>query len=690
MASASVRWRLPDRMAFGPGDRSRWASPGLLVLLAVTALLYLWNLAVSGWGNEYYAAAAQAGTQSWRALLFGSHDAGNAITVDKPPASLWVMGLSGRLFGFGRWSILVPQALLGVGSVALLCAAVRRWSGPGAGLLAGAAFAATPVAALMFRYDNPDALLTFLLIAAAYCTVRAVESTGARWLSPSTGWLAMAGVAIGFAFLTKMMQAFLVLPALVVVFLVAAAGGFWSRIRGLVTAGVAVVVSGGWYVLLVALWPADARPYIGGSTTNSLWELAVGFNGVGRLLGGRGNPGGESGGPSAGAQMGGAFGGETGITRLFRDLMATEVSWLLPAALIGLFAGLWITRRAPRTDRLRAGLILWGGWLWGTGLVFSYMSGVMHPYYTVALAPGIAALAGISVTESWRRRRDLPARIMLALLAAVTGVWAFVLLGRTPDWLPWLRWAILIGVLLAAAVLLGNAGRWRRVATAAAVVVGLLAGLAGTGVYTVATASQPHSGGIPTSGPHGGRMVGPPGGIPHSGAVPGPPLSGQPTTPGGRIGPPGDGRPMPGGHAGPAGTRPRTLGGVPPVGAANDIPDTELEALLRDTDRRWSAATIGSFMASRFELRTGTSIMAIGGFGGRDDAPSLERFERYVADSEIRYFLLEDRSAFRPSRPGGGVEKSVGEQIAEWVQTHYTPRRVGGVIVYDLAEPTGS
>src|SRR5262249_34444079 len=155
------------------------------------ALLYLVDLTVSGWGNEYYAAAAQAGSRSWLALLFGSHDAGNAITVDKPPASLWLMGLSARVFGFGAWAGLLPQALRGVGSVALLHAAVRRWAGAGAGLLAGAALAATPVAALMFRYDNPDALLTFLLIAAAYCTVRAVDAETTRWWSAGTGWLAL-------------------------------------------------------------------------------------------------------------------------------------------------------------------------------------------------------------------------------------------------------------------------------------------------------------------------------------------------------------------------------------------------------------------------------------------------------------------------------------------------------------------
>ncbi|MDT5031180.1 MAG: hypothetical protein QOC94_1351, partial [Actinoplanes sp.] len=259
------------RRALLGGDPG-WARPALLLLLVGTAVLYLWNLSASGWGNSFYAAAAQAGSQSWKAWLFGSLDSGNAITVDKPPAALWVMGLSARIFGVNSWSILAPQAIMGVASVALVYAAVRRWFGPGAGLLAGAALALTPVAVLMFRFDNPDALLVLLMTAAAYATVRAVETASWRWL-------ALTGVLLGFGFLTKMLQAFLVLPAFALVYLVAAPTGIGRRIRDLLIAGGALVVSGGWLVLLVSLWPASSRPYIAGSTNNSLWQLAIGYNG---------------------------------------------------------------------------------------------------------------------------------------------------------------------------------------------------------------------------------------------------------------------------------------------------------------------------------------------------------------------------------------------------------------------------
>ena len=206
--TADVRPHTSEAAHEPPDDaQPRWVRPALLVLLLATAALYLWALGSAGWANDYYAAAVQAGTQDWKAWLFGSLDAGNAITVDKPPAALWVMVLSGRIFGFSAFTMLLPQALMGVSAVAVLYATVRRTSGSAAGLIAGAVLALTPVAALMFRFNNPDALLVLLMVVAAYCVVRATETA-------STRWIALAGCAMGFAFLTKMLQAFLVVPGL--------------------------------------------------------------------------------------------------------------------------------------------------------------------------------------------------------------------------------------------------------------------------------------------------------------------------------------------------------------------------------------------------------------------------------------------------------------------------------------------
>nr|WP_152665866.1 glycosyltransferase family 39 protein [Mycobacterium sp. UM_NZ2] len=633
--TASVTEEIP-----GPSDdvsRSRSWRPALWTLLAATAVLYLWGLGAAGYANEFYAAAVQAGTQSWKALLFGSLDPGNAITVDKPPAAIWVMALSGRLFGFNSWSMLVPQALMGVASVALLFATVRRTNGAGAGLLAGAVLALTPVAAVMFRFNNPDALLVLLLVAAAYCVVRALDGASNRWL-------ALSGAALGLAFLTKLLQAFLVVPALALVVLVAVPGSVWSRLRALAVGGLTMTASAGWFIALVSLWPKDSRPYIGGSTDNSLLQLALGYNGVGRVLGGDGNPVGPPPGvgPGGPGGPGGSpmFGGDAGITRMFSDSMGTEISWLLPAALLGLIAGFWMTRSAPRTDRTRAALLLWGGWVLVTAGVFSFMRGIIHPYYTVALAPAVAAVTAIAVRELWRRRRFGSARVVLAVMLAGTGVWNFVLLDRTPDWLPWLRWVLLIGAALVALALAfaGNHSGRYAVITATA---GLVIGLGGTAAYTFETVTADHGGPIPTSGPARADHDGPPGG---------------------------------------------------PPGPMTPADNPALDALVSETDNRWAAATVGSMLTSKLELRTTKSVMAIGGFSGGDDSPTLAQFQRYVADRQVRYFI----EGHGPGGPGGPAAPpklgphgdsgdGTADQITAWVKATFTAVQVGDATVYDLA-----
>ena len=346
-----------DRLLFG--DQPRWVRPSAALLLAFSAVLYLWNLEATGYANSFYAAAIQAGTKDWTALVFGSLDAGNAITVDKPPAALWIPALAGRIFGFSPLSMLVPQALMGVAAVGLLYLTVKRVSGPAAGLLAGAALALTPVAALMFRFNNPDALLTLCLVLAAYLTTRAIEKAGWKWL-------AAAGAVIGLAFLTKMLQGFLIVPGLALAYLGPRPTTLGRRVLHLLARGRAgSSSSAGSYVALFQLTPASARPYMAGSENNSFLELTFGYNGLGRITGsGGGMPGGGGGAGGAGGGSGNVgFGGAAGITRMFGTSFGGEVSWLLPAALILLVAGLWFTRREARTSRTRAALLLWGGWL---------------------------------------------------------------------------------------------------------------------------------------------------------------------------------------------------------------------------------------------------------------------------------------------------------------------------------------
>ncbi len=627
--------------------RPRWVRPAVAALLLGTALLYLWGLGASGWANGYYSAAAQAGSASWKAWFFGSFDAGNAITVDKTPAALWIMGLSVRLFGLNAWSILVPEALAGVAAVGLLHATVRRWFGPVAGLLAGAVFAITPVAVLMFRFNNPDALLVLFLVAAAYAVTRALERA-------STRWLVLAGALVGFGFLTKMLQAVLVLPGFGLVYLVAAPTSMRRRLGQLALATLAMVGAAGWWVAVVALWPAASRPYIGGSQHNSILELTLGYNGFGRLTGE------ETG------SVGGMNGwGTTGWSRLFTAEIGGQVAWLLPAALVLLAAGLWLRGRAPRIDRPRAALMLWGGWLLVTAATFSFMQGIFHAYYTVALAPAIGALAGIGATLLWRARR-LSTDLVLAAAVAGTAVWSYVLLSRSADWYPWLRVTVLAAG-LAAAGLWVVARRLRPGAAAAVAGVALLAVLAGPAGYALNTAATVHNGAIPSAGPVvAGARFGGPGGP----RVGGPLRVGVPPAGAGPVA----GGPAPGG--GPVAGRPGGMGGL----LTASTPSTELVTLLTtDSGRyRWVAATVGANNAAGYQLATGAPVLAIGGFNGSDPAPTLAQFQQYVSQHRIHYFITGGMGG-----PGGG--SAAAQEIAAWVAANYTATTVGGTTVYDLS-----
>ena len=309
---------------------------------------------------------------------------------------------------------------------------------------------------------------------------------------------------------------------------------------------------------------------------------------------------------------------------MFSGEFGGEASWLLPAAVVGLVAGLWFTRRAPRTDRTRAALLLWGGWLVVTALVFSYMSGIIHPYYTVALAPGIAGTLGISARELWRGRANFAARAVLAVMLAVSAVWGFVLLARTPDWQPWFRYALLVLGAAAVLALLFGADRVRRLGPVVAA-VGLVGALLGAASFTVATAATAHSGGTPSSGPSvaSGRGFG--------------------------------------------------------RGFGEGQTDAAVIDLLKGTTTKWAAAQSGAMQSAGLALASGRPVLAIGGFSGSDPAPTLARFQQYVAAGDIRYYVAGGRGGF-----GGG--RGTSGEITSWVEQNFAPMTVGGTTIYDLAK----
>ncbi len=654
------------RLWRGREDDSPLVRPALLGLLLATALLYLWGLGASGWANSFYAAAVQAGSESWKAFFFGSSDAANSITVDKTPMSLWPMSLSVRIFGLSSWAMLVPQALMGVASVGLLYAAVRRTTqNAWASLLAGAALALTPVAVLMFRFNNPDALLTLLLIGAVYATIRAIENP-----ARAVRWLALGGALVGFAFLTKMLQAFLVLPPLALVYLVAARVGVVTRLKHLLIAFGSMIVAGGWWIAIVELWPASSRPYIGGSQDNSILELTLGYNGLGRLNGNE-----------TGSVGGGGGWGETGIFRLFSSEIGGQVAWLLPAALVLLGLGLWFRKGAGRSDRQLTGLVVWGGWLLVTGLTFSFMAGIFHAYYTVALAPAIAALVGIGASILWDKRESHVATLGAAFVIAMTSVMAFVLLDRSTDFLPWLKYVVVAAGTAAAFLIVLHRLLPRR-AVVAAIATALAAVLVGPAAYAVDTASTAHTGSIPSAGPStGGGMGGPGGG--RMGGMGRPPgmTQGQgqaQQAPGGQTQLPAtpNGTQSPGGTGGGAGG---LLNGSQSTAEINALLETDADSYT------WVAAAVGSNTAAGYQLATELPVMAIGGFNGSDPSPTLAEFEQRVADGEIHYFIAGGGFGGGGGLGGQSGGSSSSSDIAAWVADNFTAQTFDGVTLYDLS-----
>jgi 4-amino-4-deoxy-L-arabinose transferase-like glycosyltransferase len=623
-------------------------APELLALLVVAALLDLWALDRNGWANTYYSAAVRSMSASWHNFFYNSFDAAGVMTVDKPPLALWVQALSARVFGFSSPSMLVPQALMGVGTVALAYDLTRRFFGRPAGFVAGLVLALTPITVAISRHNNPDALVVLCSTAALWFTVRAL-------LDGRTRWLVWAGVMVGLGFETKMGAALLVLPALAAAYLWVAPRGRLVALRQLLTGGAAMAVVGLAWPMLMWLTPASSRPWISGTSDNSVWSLILNYNGVGRLDGQAGGPGGAASGPGGGGGggggMGSVFGGDTGLTRLVDASLGGQAGWLLGMALAGGLAVAVLTR-LRRSDARTGWIIAAGGAFLTTAIAFSYAKGIFHPYYVSMLAPFTAVLIG--ATAGTILKRGVAARIVapIAILGGV--VTEVMVIHRGASDVEGLVPVVIVAGVVGAAVLATQVpAKVRGIALAVALGALLIAPASwatqtlGHATSSTFPAGGPASqgGGGPVGGGIRGGAGGPGGGF--GGGAP-PQMPGGTGTSSGQVAPP-TGFSL-GGGGNTTNNAQGTGGAGGPSGGGMFGGNANLTEALAYAKAN-GGGTIGVSSqqgASDAIIQSGSDVAALGGFSGRESEVSATWLAQAVADGRIRYVLADSSS-------GGGV-----------------------------------
>ena len=668
----------------------------------MAALLYARNLAGAGLA-PFYSVAVKSMSVSWKAFFYGAFDSKATITIDKLAGSFLPQALSARIFGFHPWSLALPQVIEGVVSVLAMYRVVRRWAGPVPGLLSAGIFAATPIAASMFGHSMEDGALTMCLVLAADSWQRAVMEGRLRSLC----W---AGVWVGLGFQAKMLQAWMILPALGIGYLLAAPGGLFRRLGQLGVAGLVMLAVSLSWIALYTFTPAADRPYVDGSADNSAVAMVFGYNGVERFgisfpgsvasFGGGGGPvervaEAAGGGAGAGQQYnaGGFLGRSGGWTKLVSDRFGPEIGWLYPLALLALFAGLAWRRRARRTDPMRAGLVMWGVWLVTFGVIYSVMSNIPHTAYMASLAPPLAALSGVGIVLFWRwYRAGSWAGWLLPVAVAAELAWAYYLWSGFRAFLPWvLPVAIAAGVVAVVVMVAGRLSRRARGAVVGAgLAVGVAAMLAAPTVWASSVldsryagssfdASAGPAGGVGPGGRGGGGRVG--GGF-RSGALPGGRAEGFPGggAPGG--GAPGGG--FPGGSERGTGERggfgrAGGFGGAEGPGGTGGLGggifgSTSLTGSQQQLYRYVSAHRDGAgyllavaswSQASAYIVATGQEIMPMGGFSGSVPEPTLARVRQLVATGQLRFFLLDGTGG----GPGRGGADGTAAQVTSWVES---------------------
>lgn len=600
-----------------------WHRIALAGTCALAAVLHLWGIG-SSWGNSYYTAAVKSMSSNFEAFFFGSFDSVGVITVDKPPMALWLQVLSVKVFGFNQFAVLFPQVVCGVAAVFVLHRTVRRWAGENAALIASLVLALSPITVLINRDNNPDTLLVLLVVAAAYAMTRAVSGRG------STNWIALAAFLVGCGFMTKMLQAWMVLPAFVAAYLVGSRNGWGRKVLDLGVAAAVLLVSSFWWVVATELWPSP-KPYIGGSTDGSAWDLIFGYNGFGRILGNSAGNGGGGLGGGGGPGGGGGFSGTAGVLRLFNEQLAGQISWLLPLSALILVTMLVLGVRHWRAGgslqrELTAGWVLWGGWLGVIGVMFSFAQGTMHPYYTTMLAPAIGAVVGAGLVRFWRWYRQPGGKAWLLLPAgvAITVAWAMAVAARDLSWHPWTGYlAVGLGALALVVLVIG---RRRRAGLAEAgfvlaVTAMLTVPATWSAIGAVGGSTGMMGGANPMAGPQ--TSMGGPGGGSRDGRMPG--MSGQ-VPPGG----------MPPGMSGERGRG--GLGGASLSADQQKIVD-HVKANAGDAQIPL-AVEGGANGASSYIINTDLTVVGMGGFTGSDDAPSVAQLTEWKQNGQLAFVLL--------------------------------------------------
>jgi 4-amino-4-deoxy-L-arabinose transferase-like glycosyltransferase len=707
-AGATALRQRAHRLVRGREADPAWERPALWLVALLAGALTFWGLTRNGYANTYYAEAAQAASRSWTAWLTNAVDTSGSDSLDKGPLSNMLMGLSGRVFGFSSFSMLAPEALCGVGAVLVLHNTVKRTLGHRAAILAALMLALTPIFVAMSRFNNPDALLVLLEVSAAWALVRALQSGRMRHVL-------LCGVFVGLAFNVKMLQAYLIVPALAATLLIAGQGSVRRRVGQLLAGAAAMLaVSFAWYGAMMLIGAAN-RPWVGDTTDNSWFSLIFGANGLSRVSG-------EGNGPGGGI----TFGGAAGPLRLFNPIVGGQIAWLIPLALVGLVLGLWTFGRTSRTDLRRSAYLLWGGWAVVSWAVFSFSTGIFHPYYTTALAPAVAVLAAGALVSMWDRSRgSVTWTVALAASLIGTAALAAMLLDRATGFVPFLAPTVMVIAVLAACVLLlarlvpssvpltsslaqptpspGPASTRNRLALAAAA-AGLVAMLAGPTAYSIATVGKTLTGGDPLAGPasaEGGLGGAFGGGAPGAGfgGIP----AGAPPA-GGAVGTSGPSNLF--GSGSNAGVAVRGAAGIGagPGAEASKALVSYLEA--HQGKAAYLVAAVGSSTAGSIALESGRNAIDMGGFMGSDPAPSLVKLKRFIDSGQLHYVLLSGgagatagafggRSGGAPGGPGGGTSASSSAAISErdeWVEKHGTvvhmpgeSSNAGGATLYYFA-----